>query len=65
MMQALKKQADMKALVDKAVLLFNKGGLAAALQWLGERKLIDTQDPAAVARFLYDTPGLDKKKVRR
>lgn len=63
MMQALKRQADLKASVDKAVLLFNKEGLQAALQWLSERKLIDSQDPAAVARFLYDTPGLDKKKV--
>ena len=63
MMQALRKQADIKASIDKAVLLFNKEGLHAALQWLSERKLIDSQDPAAVARFLYDTPGLDKKKV--
>ncbi|CDJ57692.1 TBC domain-containing protein, putative [Eimeria maxima] len=63
MMQELRKQADLKASVDKAVLLFNKEGLHAALQLLGERKLIEAQDPAAVARFLYDTPGLDKKKV--
>ncbi|XP_026190806.1 uncharacterized protein LOC34622114, partial [Cyclospora cayetanensis] len=63
MMQALKKQADIKASVDKAVLLFNKEGIHAALQCLGERKLIDSQDPSAIARFLYETPGLDKKKV--
>ncbi|KAL8438480.1 hypothetical protein Efla_002230 [Eimeria flavescens] len=63
MMQALRRQADIKASVDKAVLLFNKEGLHAALQWLSERGLIDSQDPAAVARFLYDTSGLDKKKV--
>lgn len=63
LMQRLKQQVNVASSLDKAVLLFNKEGLGAALEWLAERNLLDRNDHHAVARFLFDTPGLCKTKV--
>ncbi|PHJ22751.1 sec7 domain-containing protein [Cystoisospora suis] len=59
----LRREVKCRAILDKAVLLFNQQGLDAAVSILQEHNMMRRDDPRAVARFLFDVPGLDQQKV--
>ncbi|PFH34197.1 hypothetical protein BESB_073490 [Besnoitia besnoiti] len=63
MTEKLRQEAQLRACLDKAVLLFNQHGLEAALAALEEKGFLETTDTDAIAHFLFETPGLDKQKV--
>ncbi|KFH17906.1 Sec7 domain-containing protein [Toxoplasma gondii MAS] len=63
MTEKLRQEAQLRACLDKAVLLFNQHGLEPAVAVLEDQGILQKNDPEAVALFLYETPGLDKRKV--
>ncbi|CBZ55162.1 putative TBC domain-containing protein [Neospora caninum Liverpool] len=63
MTEKLRQEAQLRACLDKAVLLFNQLGLEPAVAVLEEQGILRKTDPEAIAVFLYETPGLDKRKV--
>ncbi|KEP63500.1 UNVERIFIED_CONTAM: Sec7 domain-containing protein [Hammondia hammondi] len=63
MTERLRQEAQLRACLDKAVLLFNQHGLEPAVAVLEDQGILQKSDPEAVATFLYETPGLDKRKV--
>lgn len=60
-----KRRAKFREQLDAIVMSFNRSGINVALQLLGEHQLLDPQNPASVASFLFFVPGLDKREVRQ
>lgn len=59
----VRRRAKFREQLDAIVLTFNRYGIVNALNLLRKHHLLDPDNPASVASFIFFVPGLDKAEV--